>query len=183
MDQENTQTAKSVTGGIIIMYLIGIAFMISGLLIMNIPLIIAAAIILPITNTLSKKYLNVNFSGPARVVIAIIVMIIGTAILIEQDTIVEESPIESVGTAAPVVSQPNFELGTYKVESEEFKYINPKELNLFRSYNDRTVVGKLKQGDIVEVTEHQLTGSLDYCLVKYKNLQGWTACGWLVKVN
>ena len=73
----------------------------------------------------------------------------------------------------------SFELGTYRVESEELNHINPKEVNIFKSFTDRSVLGKLKPGDVVEVTQHDPANN--YCQISFKNITGWIACGWLKK--
>ena len=95
--------------------------------------------------------------------------------------IFEDSPSDA--TQAPSQNQQalpsSFELGAYRVESEELAHINPKEVNIFRSYTDRTIIGKLKAGDVVEVTSHDSAN--DYCQINFKNITGWIACGWLKK--
>jgi Ca2+/Na+ antiporter len=78
-------------------------------------------------------------------------------------------------------AQSDFELGTYKVESEELAYIDPKEVRIWKSFSERKLVGKLYEGDIVEVTSHDPEN--DYCQVKTKDITGWVACGWLKKVT
>jgi len=77
--------------------------------------------------------------------------------------------------------QSDFRLGTYKVESEELAYISPKIVNIWKSYSDRALVGKLNEGDIVEVTDYDSEN--DYCQVNSKGITGWVACGWLQKIS
>ncbi len=88
----------------------------------------------------------------------------------EQPQVVDQQTVQS-----------DFELGTYKVESEELAYIDPKEVRIWKSFSERKLVGKLYEGDIVEVTSHDPEN--DYCQVKTKDITGWVACGWLKKVT
>lgn len=82
-------------------------------------------------------------------------------------------------TKTPVVQKSNFELGMYKVESDEFQYIESKTVNVWKNYSDRTLIGKINQGDVVEVTRHDSAN--DYCKITADNIEGWIACGWLIK--
>ncbi len=92
----------------------------------------------------------------------------------------DSAPVVTETYNPPVpVQQSSFELGKYKVESEEFAYINPKELNLWKSYSDRTKVGTVSEGSVIEVIEHDSKN--DYCKIKTDKSTGWVACGWLVK--
>lgn len=76
-NENNTETVKSVSAGSIVLWILGVLTIISGLGGGNIAVIIAGVILLPIVNTLSKKYLKINFSGMARFVIAVILIIGG----------------------------------------------------------------------------------------------------------
>jgi hypothetical protein len=91
------------------------------------------------------------------------------------------SSLNDAGTTTtytpPVIS--SFELGSYLVESEEFQYIDPDVVNLWESYSNRTKVGEVEAGDVVEVTRHDAVN--DYCRVTVGEQTGWMACGWLVK--
>jgi hypothetical protein len=71
----------------------------------------------------------------------------------------------------------NQSLDEYVVEAEEFDYISTNEVNLWKTYSDRTLVGKVKRGDAVTVTQRDSAN--DYCLIKKGDLEGWLACGWL----
>jgi ribosomal protein L40E len=82
-------------------------------------------------------------------------------------------------TKTPTVQKSSFELGEYKVESEEFAYIESKTANVWKSYSDRTLIGKINESDIVEVTKHDPTN--DYCKITANDIEGWIACGWLIK--
>lgn len=87
----------------------------------------------------------------------------------EQPQVVDQQTVQS-----------DFELGTYKVESEELAYIDPKEVRIWKSFSERKLMGKLYEGDIVEVTSHNSEN--DYCQVKTEDVTGWVACGWLKRV-
>ena len=78
MNNESNGTVKSVSAGSIILWLLGICIAIAGIAGASIPTILAGIILLPVTNTLIKKYLKFNFSGMARIVIAIILIVAGT---------------------------------------------------------------------------------------------------------
>lgn len=123
---------------------------------------------------------NVEVSNQVRYKVAAI--IIGLIVLWTMITssFEDSTPVitETYTPPAPV-QQSSFELGKYKVESEEFAYINPKEINLWKSYGDRTKVGTASQGSVVEVVEHDPKN--DYCKIKTDKSTGWVACGWLIK--
>ncbi|MFA5438209.1 MAG: hypothetical protein WC293_06590 [Candidatus Omnitrophota bacterium] len=87
----------------------------------------------------------------------------------EQPQVVDQQTVQS-----------DFELGTYKVESEELAYIDPKEVRIWKSFSERKLMGKLYEGDIVEVTSHDPENN--YCQVKTEDVTGWVACGWLKRV-
>lgn len=78
MHNESNETVKSVSAGSIVLWLLGIVTIIMGLAGGYIAVIIAGVILLPIVNTLAKKYLKINFSGMARFIIAVILIIGGT---------------------------------------------------------------------------------------------------------
>lgn len=67
---------------------------------------------------------------------------------------------------------------TFVVDSEEFAYIEYKQVNLWPSFSDRSkVVGRLSQYDEVQVTAHNK--GENYCKVKKASVEGWTSCDWL----
>lgn len=113
--------------------------------------------------------------GAGGVLVAIIFIGITWSVVMSS---VNDSQPASTNTT-PVVS--NFELGMYTVDSEEFQYLEQSEVNLWQSFNDRTKLGSVGEGDIVEVIKHDPTN--DYCLVSIEQQKGWMACGWLVKSN
>ena len=112
--------------------------------------------------------------GAGGLLVAIIFIGITASVVMSS---VNDSTTPTNTYTQPVTS--NFELGTYKVESEEFRYMEQSEVNLWQSYSDRTKLGAVSEGDIVEVTRHDPNN--DYCLVTAGDEKGWMACGWLVK--
>lgn len=78
MNNENNEAVKSVSASSIVLWLLGVLTIIIGLTGGYVAVTIAGVILLPIVNTLAKKYLKINFSGMARFVIAIILIIGGT---------------------------------------------------------------------------------------------------------
>lgn len=113
--------------------------------------------------------------GLGGLLVAIIFIGITTSVVMSS---VNDSSTSTNTYTAPVVTS-NFELGTYRVESEDLQYIDPAVVNIWQSYSDRTKVGELVAGDIVEVTRHDSVN--DYCKVAAEEQIGWVACGWLVK--
>ncbi|MCU0660176.1 MAG: hypothetical protein MUD00_00985 [Candidatus Pacebacteria bacterium] len=77
MHNENNETVKSVSAGSIVLWVLGVLTIIAGLASGHVAVVIAGVILLPIVNTLTKKYLKINFSGMARFVIAAILIIGG----------------------------------------------------------------------------------------------------------
>ncbi|HAS80790.1 MAG: hypothetical protein UR25_C0003G0008 [Candidatus Nomurabacteria bacterium GW2011_GWE1_32_28] len=78
MNNENTEPVKSVSGSLIILWLLGVSVAIMGIAGGSITVILAGIILLPITNTLIKKYLKINLSSMARVVIAVLLIVVGS---------------------------------------------------------------------------------------------------------
>lgn len=110
------------------------------------------------------------------VLVTFIIMMVFTIFSSFWDT---DTPTVTNTYTPPPVQQSDFELGMYQVESEEFAYMSVKEVNLWKSYSDRTKIGSVSEGDIVEVIGHDPKN--DYCRVKTVDYTGWMACGWLVK--
>lgn len=77
MNSESSEAVKSVSAGPIVMWALGIPTILVGIGGGYIPVIIAGIILLPLTNTLVKKYVKINFSGTARFAIAVILVIGG----------------------------------------------------------------------------------------------------------
>ena len=115
----------------------------------------------------------------------LILFLIGSLLSIVASTLGDLSSTSNtnydVGTYTPPVRESAFELGTYKVESTEFAYMNPKVVNIWKSFSDRTQVGKVEQGDIVEVTKYDTANN--YCQISFEGVTGWFTCDWLQKVS
>lgn len=114
--------------------------------------------------------------GIGGLLVVIIFIGITTSIVMSS---LEGTSSTSSNTYTPPAKVSTFELGTYKVESEEFEFISPKEVNLWQSYSDRKKVGSVNEHAIIEVTAHD--DANDYCKVTSGEQAGWMACGWLVK--
>lgn len=80
MSNENTEAVKTVSAGSIVLWLLGALTIIVGLSGGYVAVVIAGVILLPIVNTLTKKYFKINFSGMARFVIAFILIVGGVAV-------------------------------------------------------------------------------------------------------
>lgn len=115
----------------------------------------------------------------------LIIFLVGFTLSIVMSTINDMGSTSNtnydVGTYVPPVRESTFELGTYKVESTEFAYINPKEVNLWQSYSDRKKVGSVKEHAVVEVTAYDEAN--DYCKITAGEQAGWMACNWLIKAE
>ena len=92
-------------------------------------------------------------------------------VLVNNCNFVLEDTINVIGDEIETMSK------KYIVESEEFEYMESEEINLWKSYSDRTLVGKVKRGDVVEVIKEDKENN--YCLVVFNNQEGWTSCEWL----
>jgi ribosomal protein L40E len=111
--------------------------------------------------------------------LVIIILVVGFVLPIAMASMVDDS--SSTASDVPAIQKSNFELGTYKVASEDFAYMSSSEVNVWKSYSNRTKVGPVSEGEVVEVTLHDNTN--DYCKIKTGSVTGWIACGWLVKTK
>lgn len=104
MNNENSEPVKSVSAGSIVLWILGVLVILGGISQGSIIAVIGGAILLPITNTLSKKYLKFNFSGMARFIIAVILIIIGTVVSTSWDSAREATSTQS-GTSGETAAQ------------------------------------------------------------------------------
>ncbi len=72
-------------------------------------------------------------------------------------------------------------VATHYVDPTEFGNGAIRELNVFRSYEDRTKVGELLGTHEVEVTDRDEEN--DYCEVLNDEVKGWVACDWLIEIE
>ena len=100
MNNENNEAVKSVSAGSIVLWLLGVLTIIVGLAGGYVAVIIAGVILLPITNTLSKKYLKFNFSGMSRFVIHVILIIGETIVSCSVDQASQAIDAQSGGSEA-----------------------------------------------------------------------------------
>lgn len=114
--------------------------------------------------------------GVGGALVAIIFIGITTSVVMSS---LEDASNTSSNTYTQPANVSTFELGTYKVESDEFEYISPKEVNLWQSFSNRKKVGAVPEYAVVEVISHDSAN--DYCKVIAGEQTGWMACGWLVK--
>lgn len=71
--------------------------------------------------------------------------------------------------------------GTYRVEAAEFAEMDPKVVNLWASYSDRTKQGEVAEGQTVTVTNYNNTHN--YCYIETDTQEGWASCEWLVRID
>jgi len=130
MHNESNETVKSVSAGSIVLWLLGIVTIIMGLAGGYIAVIIAGVILLPIVNTLAKKYLKINFSGMARFVIAVILIIGGTVASSSIDEARQAVESQSGGSGAAPQEEVFTEIYSLKgkgnQDSESFNIIGKK---------------------------------------------------------
>lgn len=75
-------------------------------------------------------------------------------------------------------------LGVYTAEDD----LGATQINLFNSYEDRTLVTSFESGTEVELLERRIIGDesfndgqggYEYCKVRYETYRGWLDCAWL----
>lgn len=72
---------------------------------------------------------------------------------------------------------PNYQPRQVTVEAEDFDYISQDFVNLFVSYNNRTITGAAQRGTQWLLTNEDREN--DYCYIESENVSGWLMCGWL----
>lgn len=177
----DNQEIKSITGGMFILYFIGIPLILFGIITKNLGLIFGGLIILPIINTLSKKHLHINFSVFARIIIAIFISIFINAFVVG---LTETSNITEKQSVTPIESKKSnegFELGIYTIESEEFKYLESKIVRAWKSFEERKILKEFKEGDKVSVVNYDSKNNYCGILISETNEVGWFSCDWLKK--
>lgn len=178
--ETNKNDIKNISGTSIILYFIGIPLILFGIITKNIGLILGGIILLPITNEFSKKYLNINFSAFARIIIAIFLGIFINALVTGLNETTPNTSEQEIKTTENKNLDTEFELGMYTIESEEFDYLESKVVRVWKSFNERKMLAELKQGDTVQVVGYDSENN--YCEVSIdKVTSGWFSCDWLVK--
>lgn len=130
----------------------------------------------------ARKCSHCGSNQPTSIVTWLVVILVGAVSIIFLAYEPSEPTYTPTPVSAPKTTQvSDFELGTYRVESDEFQYLEVKQVNLWQSYSNRTLVGKVSEGDVVDVTSHDPEN--DYCKVTTENQTGWVTCGWLVKIK
>ncbi len=74
MTNENTETSKKVSIASIVFWVLGIGLIFIGLVSSYTALVISGVVLLPITSTLVKKYLNKNVSHLVRIILAVVLL-------------------------------------------------------------------------------------------------------------
>lgn len=104
-----------------------------------------------------------------------LLMLVFTEPTPEDTPVAQEEPQESAHTPSQAVDTP--EPIRMIVESEEFNHISQNNVNVWQSYEDRTLVGKINRGENVSLLEKDEEN--DYCKISDNTIVGWVACGWL----
>lgn len=125
MNNENTETVKSVSAGSIVLWILGVLTIVTGIGLGNIAVIIAGVILLPIINVLTKKHLKTNFSGMARVVIAILLIVVGTAVASSLEDVADDQS-EAVAPQEEVWTEVFALKGKGNQDSESFSITGKK---------------------------------------------------------
>ena len=98
----------------------------------------------------------------------------------EQETEQEEASNDTV-----VEEENEPEVYTLKSAGDGLEYM---KINLWKSYEDRTLIVGLEAGTEVELLQREVIGDIafddgqggyEYCEVTYEDLTGWLDCAWL----
>jgi hypothetical protein len=66
---------------------------------------------------------------------------------------------------------------TYKINSAEFEGLSYQKINLWKSYDERTLIIAVPR--YADVVLRGYRSDYDYCELEYQNKVGWSACGWV----
>jgi len=81
MTNENTEVVKSTSKASIVFWVLGIIVIFIGLVSSYIALAISGIVLLPITSTLVKKYLNKDLSNLVRIILAVVLLFLFSMVL------------------------------------------------------------------------------------------------------
>lgn len=70
---------------------------------------------------------------------------------------------------------------THYIDPTEFRNGGVQQVNVWRSYEDRTKVGELLGTHEVELVDRDEENN--YCHVENKKVNGWILCDWLVEID
>lgn len=96
------------------------------------------------------------------------------------EEIVEETPnteevVEETLEEEEVI--PEWYGKTYKIDSVEFEGLSYQKTNLWKSYDERTLIIAVPR--YADVALRGYRSDYDYCQLEYENRVGWSACAWV----
>ena len=85
------------------------------------------------------------------------------------------------GSEPQEVVQEQQSLGIFTLDGELGDGLDDTNINLWKSYEDRTLVVGLSSGTQVELLTREVVedGGYEYCEVQHHNKTGWLDCDWL----
>ena len=97
----------------------------------------------------------------------------------EEETVVEEVAIkeEEMVEETPEKEEPEWYGKTYTIDSAEFEGLSYQKVNLWKSYDERTLIVAVPR--YADVILRGYRSDYDYCELEYQNKVGWSACGWV----
>lgn len=91
---------------------------------------------------------------------------------VEEEVIIEEAEEE---VAEEVV--PDWYGKTYKIDSADFEGLSYQKVNLWKSYDERTLIIAVPR--YADVILRGYRSDYDYCELEYQSKVGWSACAWV----
>lgn len=136
----------------------------------------------------ARKCSHCGSKQPTSILVWLVVIVLGALFLI----IGLYEPSEPIYTPTTTYTPPTTPRATETAPAESFianHYIDPTEfrngavrqVNVWRSYEDRTKVGELLGTAEVELIEQDEENN--YCNVKNEKVAGWISCDWLVEIE
>ena len=127
----------------------------------------------------ARKCSHCGSKQPSKIIMAaVIILAVLFAFMAFNTGSSDKRPQASV--QQPVVAQPRIKDVTEQkvtVESVEFDHMQGA-LNVWRSYDDRTLIDKVERGE--QVTLMAYDAKNDYCGVRTdRKKEGWFSCGWI----
>ena len=117
-----------------------------------------------------------NHKVATIIIVIIAIGLIGASSSETPSTAQQEAPEAVVEMETEEVAT----LGTYTLNGNLGDGLDHMKINLWQSYEDRTLVIGLENGNTVDLLERkEVEADYDYCKVKYKDFIGWLACDWL----
>ncbi len=95
--------------------------------------------------------------------------------VVAEEVVTEEEIIKEETEEEEVV--PDWYGKTYKVDSTEFEGLSYQKINLWKSYDERTLIIAVPR--YADVILRGYRSDYDYCQLEYEGKVGWSACAWV----